>query len=698
MRSRSNAPAGHCLQNDDYLKPDGKDQNFCLQQAFETMGEIDVKSIDGGFPVAALLTLVLNCTVPAGTPRRRTGSQESVSRKTKVTVLTRLKSTVFRFSILCCATTFIVAGAATVDAQEPIRILVDATDTVHKAFSVTEFIPLQGETSITLLYPRWEISSHAPTISVADLAGLELRINGKPQEWHRDPVDINAFHISLPSDASVLEAHFQYLSPLNGGVMSHDIVQVPWQHLMLYPQGMNVNDIPVLAQLRLPGGFHAASSLRAEKEDGTDLDFRQCTIGELADAPVFAGRFMREWPLSKDDAKPVWLHVVADEAQDLAISPEQLETLRRTVALTNSMFGAVPFRHYDFLVSLTNRLPNDGGNEHQESSEISLPADYFLKPDRYKAMASLFPHEYIHAWNGLAHRPAGLVVPDFNTPMQDSMLWVYEGLTELWGLQIARDSGLISDQDYRDLLAIDAAEQLSRPGRQWKSLADSDYDPVYLAGHHITWRDWERREDYYTEGPLLWLGVDAQIRRSTEGKKTLKDFARAFFAPCQTPWVVEAYTFPDLIAALNAIAAFSWQDYILVRLNAHDETHLLEDLKASCYRLVFSATESALLAQEEQEEGVLDLSYSIGARIRQNGVVQDVSWNGSAFEAGVVPGTKITAIDGEGFSFDALRRRIEANSTARIRLTVKNEAGEVEEISFDYRAGLRFPHLEGNGH
>ena len=618
--------------------------------------------------------------------------------KTNVTELTRLKSTVLRLWFVCCAATFIVAGAATVDAEEPIRIQVDATDTVHKTFSVTEFIPLHGETSITLLYPRWELASHAPTVSVADLAGLELRLNGKPLDWHRDPVDVNAFHVSPPRNASVLEAHFQYLSRLNRGVMTPNIVQVPWQHLVLYPQGTNVNDIPVVAQLRLPAGFHAASSLRVRQQSGAILDFRQCTIGELADAPVFAGRFMRDWPLSTDNAKPVWLHVVADKARDLAISADQLEGLRKMVALTNGMFGAVPFRHYDFLVSLSDRLPDDGGTEHLESSEISLPADYFLRPFQHKAMASLFPHEYIHAWNGLYHRPAGLVVPDFNTPMQDSMLWVYEGLTELLGLQTARDSGLISDQDYRDLLAMDAAEQVSRPGRQWKSLADSDYDPVYLAGHHITWRDWERREDYYTEGPLLWLGVDAQIRRSTEGKKTLKDFARAFFAAGQAPSVVEAYTFPDLIAALNAITSFSWQDYILARLNAHDETHLLDDLKDSCYRLVFSATESALFAEEEQEDGVLDLSYSIGARIGQNGVVQDVSWNSSAFDAGVVPGTRITAIDGEAFSFDALRKSIEATSTARIRLTVINESGEAEEVSFGHRDGLRFPHLEGRGY
>lgn len=575
----------------------------------------------------------------------------------------------------------------------PVQIQVDATDTVHKVFSVTELIPLHGEDSLTLLYPGWEIASHAPTISVANLAGLEFRLNGQPLEWHRDPLNVSMFHVSLPPAASSLEVRFDYLSPLDAGVMTRNIVQVQWEHMLLYPQGTNVNNASVVAQLKLPAGFQAASSLPVNRQSGSTLRFRQCTMSELADSPVFAGRFLKSWPLSGNHAKPVWLHAVADDASELAISPELLARLREVVARTNSLFGEAPFQRYDFLVSLSELLPNDGGTEHQSSSEIGLPTDFFLRPDQYKEMAPLFAHEYIHAWNGLYHRPAGMVVPDFNTPMQDSMLWVYEGLTELYGLRIAAESGLFSDQDYRDALAIDAAEQLSRPGRRWKSLADSDFDPIYLAGHHTTWRDWERREDYYQEGPLLWLGVDAQIRGSSGGRSGLNDFARAFLSVGQTPLVVSPYTFSDLVAALNSVAPLSWQSYLTARLNAHDETHLRSDLKAAGYSLVFNATESDIFAQQEREDKVLDLSYSIGARIRSNGVVQSVSWHGVAFEAGMTPGMTIITVDGEPFSFAALRKRLQSDSPAGIRLTARTEGQQIEEISLNYSGGLRFPHL-----
>lgn len=92
----------------------------------------------------------------------------------------RLTSKLVVAPILCFAIPSTLARASVASAKGPIQIQVDATDTVRKVLSVIEIIPLQGEESITLSYPRLEIGSHAPTVSVADLAGLELQLNGRP--------------------------------------------------------------------------------------------------------------------------------------------------------------------------------------------------------------------------------------------------------------------------------------------------------------------------------------------------------------------------------------------------------------------------------------------------------------------------------------------------------------------------------------
>ena len=163
-------------------------------------------------------------------------------------MLIRLKSTVVYFLLLFWAAFLSSESATAVGTNEPIRIQVDASDTVHKIFSITEFIPLHGETSMTLLYPRREVLSHAPTTSVADLAGLELQLNGQSLEWHRDPLNVSAFQVSIPRNASALEAHFHYLWPVSGGIMSRNVVEVQWEHLMFYPQGAKVDDLPVVAR------------------------------------------------------------------------------------------------------------------------------------------------------------------------------------------------------------------------------------------------------------------------------------------------------------------------------------------------------------------------------------------------------------------------------------------------------------------
>jgi hypothetical protein len=46
---------------------------------------------------------------------------------------------------------------------------------------------------------------------------------------------------------------------------------------------------------------------------------------------------------------------------------------------------------------------------------------------------NLLPHEYNHSWDGKFRRPADLWTPNFNVPMRDSLLWVYEGQDQYWG-------------------------------------------------------------------------------------------------------------------------------------------------------------------------------------------------------------------------------------------------------------------------
>jgi predicted metalloprotease with PDZ domain len=594
-----------------------------------------------------------------------------------------------------------------------LRLAVDASDTRHKVFAVREVIPVERAGPMVLLYPEWETASHAPTVSVARLAGLMIRGNGRRLEWRRDPVDVHAFHLEVPPGVEALDLEFQYLSPpiprAGALEMSRNIVKVAWQSLLLYPAGWFVRDIPVAASLRLPPGFQAGTSLliaegTAEGAGGASeqVSFAPVSLETLVDSPVYAGQYFRRIDLRRIDlgvdpirgaAAPVRLDLVADDPAGLAVTPAQLDRLRALIREAEQAFGPPHYRHYDFLVSLSDLLPSSGGVEHLESSEINLAADFFQAEGKHLLDLDLMAHELAHSWNGRFRQPADLWTPNFNLPMRDSLLWVYEGLTELWGRVLAARAGLRTREQTLDALALDAATAAAHTGRAWKSLADSSSDPLSVIGHVVAWPDWQRREDYYREGVLLWLDVEGILRERTQGRKGLDDVSRAFFGGRDGDPATVTYTFEDVCAALDRVAPYDWAGYLHARLETHDDAHLLDGLTRAGYRLVYTGTPTDAFLQSETDGGATDLQASLGLAVTDDGTVKAMTWNGPAFRAGLSLGARIETVDGERYTPAALKAAVREAATKPLRLTARLD-GETSEMAIDYHGTLRYPRLE----
>jgi predicted metalloprotease with PDZ domain len=308
-------------------------------------------------------------------------------------------------------------------------------------------------------------------------------------------------------------------------------------------------------------------------------------------------------------------------------------------------------------------------------------------------MKNLIAHEYVHSWNGLYRKPADLRTGDLNTPMRDSLLWVYEGQTEYWAIALATRAGQLSSAQALDLLALDAAAAQSRPGRSWKSLADSNNDPLYDAGHAVPWPDWQRREDYYGEGVLLWLDVDTKIQELSADTRSLADFVRAFFGERNSDLTTHTYTFAQLCNALNRIAPFDWRIFLTTRLEAHDAVHLLDGLRRAGYQLVFSDRPSELFEDNQEEEGMVDVSYSIGIKVAKSGTIKAVSWQGPAFSAGISIGAQINSVNGQSFTPQILLAAVACANTTPLTLGIHQD-GKAVTVQIPYRGKLAYPHLQ----
>jgi predicted metalloprotease with PDZ domain len=409
---------------------------------------------------------------------------------------------------------------------------------------------------------------------------------------------------------------------------------------------------------------------------------------------MFAGRNYKRVELGGAGNVPVHLNIVADEAKDLEIKPQQLKAHVELVAQARKLFGSQHYDHYDWLLALTDNLGGIG-LEHHRSSENSAEPGYFTEWDKNASGRDLLAHEYTHSWNGKFRRPADLATPNFNVPMQGSLLWVYEGQTQYWGFVLAARSGLWNTEQARDAIALVAANYSdNRPGFDWRNVQDTTNDPIAAQRKPLAYRNYQMSEDYYSAGQLVWLAVDAKLRELTHEKRSLDDFAHAFFGVDDGSFAVKTYTFDDVVHALDGVAHHDWAGFLRQRIDAHAPP--LDGIAASGWKLAYSDTPSAYQKNAETNRKAIDYSASIGITVStKDGRISDVRWEGPAFKAGIAPSGNLVAVNGREFKPERLKDAVAAakGNTAPIELLIKT-GDQYKTVRLDYHEGLRYPHLE----
>ena len=580
-----------------------------------------------------------------------------------------------------------------------IDLRLDVSDTTRKIYRVVETIPVRPG-PLVLSLPKWIPGEHSPSAQIALMSGLKVTANGKRLEWRRDPVEMTAFHLDVPPGVETIEIALEQPTAQSDGpvriAVTPNLLIVKWTAVALYPAGYNVDRIRVRPSLTIPKGWRLATALDNAVTTGDTTTFAETDFETLMDSPVYAGRHLRSFDLDRGGQRPVRLNVFADNPSSLAASGPQIETHRELVRQVDKLFGgARNYDHYDFLLSLN---PDIGylGAEHQRSSENGYHvAGYFTDWDKAFTGRDILAHEYVHAWNGKHRRPADLWTPDYTTPMRNSLLWVYEGLTEYWGDLLATRSGLYSPEQMRQRLALIAANARATPGRDWRSLRDTTNAYIMNAAGGTGSTAWIRSLDYYEEGQLLWLDVDTLLRERTGEQKSLDDFAKAFFGVDDGDMTVSTYTFEDVVAGLNAVTPYDWASFLNARLDAREKAPL-DGLARGGWALVFRDTPTGYFTAYEVAQETSLFTFSIGLDLDKEGAVKEALWNGPAFTAGVIAGTKIVSVGGKPYSAKALASAIAAAAkpgAGPIILAIKAD-GVVRNVSVPYHDGPRYPRLE----
>lgn len=566
-----------------------------------------------------------------------------------------------------------------------ISLNVDATDTARKIFWIQQQIPVQHTGLMTLLYPQTELASHGPSLNVSNLAGLIIQADGRRVKWQRNTINPHAFHLTIPSGTKTLDVSYQVIAAQDE--LMPDTVNLQWQKLILYPAGWYARNLTYNINAKIPNGLHTVSAIHNASPTNGTVQLSKVSLETLLDTPLYGARYINRIALSPENPR-VMLNIMAQRPANTEVPKKRIEELTKMVEQALLVFDSELIKHYDFMVRLTDD-GYSGGSEHATSSEISGTSDYFANWEQQLNNRDIIAHELVHAWNGLSRIPADLWTPTPNEPQGTSLLWVYEGQTEMWGRVLAARSGLRSVQETLDQLALDAAEVANRTGRSWRPLSDDVKYPSFMLGKRVPWRDWQRRKDYYREGLLLWLEVEAIIRSQTGNKRGMDDFARSFFAKSVAK---KTYTFESLCSELANIAPYDWAGFFSQKLDGYD-IDPTDALKKLGWTLTYVETPSKAYLQSEQENGVTDLSYSIGLSAEEDGSIASVNWQSPAFLAGLSSYSRIVSVANQPYSQERLIEAVRNAKSNPITLQVEQD-GQQRTVIIEYKGSLRYPLLK----
>jgi predicted metalloprotease with PDZ domain len=581
----------------------------------------------------------------------------------------------------------------------PTKIAVDASQAPQKILHARLEIPVSaGE--LKLVYPEWIPGEHGPTGPIVDLTGVEFFINGQRLTWRRDLVNMYTFHLTIPPDVKTLEAHLDFVMPappqgFSAGASSTTQLDVlSWNQVLLYAYqaGVKTDDLPFTASLKLPDGWRYDTALPVENEAGGQINFKTVPLTELIDSPVLTGKHFRRIPLTPEGPIQHFIDVAADSDAALQMPEATVQQYKNLVAETGSLFGARHYRDYHFLLTLSDHVAHFG-LEHHESSDDRVDERTLIDDDARWLAAGLLPHEMTHSWNGKYRRPKGLATPNYQDPMEGDLLWVYEGLTEYLGYILTARSGLWTKEQFIEETAEVAAALDHTPGRSWRPLQDTA-DAAQLLYTALPQFESQRRSvDYYAEGFLIWLDTDTVIRQTTNGQKSLNDFCRLFHGGQNTPPMVKAYTFDDIISTLNQVAAYDWRKFFRERLDSYGPGAPLGGIVNGGWKVVYDENPSEFTKQMEMVRHVVDARFSIGLNLDDKGAITDVIMNSPAWSAGIAPGTELTGVNGRKYTPDVLRDALKASKeSGTVELLVSN-SDFYKVYTLNYRDGERYAHL-----
>ncbi len=577
--------------------------------------------------------------------------------------------------------------------NHPEILVLDARDAGRGLMTATMTIPVKPG-PFTFVYPKWIPGEHAPSGPLADISQLKVSANGHPLTWRRDKVDLYAFHVDVPPGISSIGVRFTVLVNSPTPMSTPNLAVVNWNRVLFYQNDTNSHHVYFKTSIILPKGWSYGTALPDPRQHGERIDFAEVPLNMLVDSPLDCGRYYKHIELWHSGKAYQMLDMFADKPQDLDIPASLLAKYKRMTPEALALYGARHWYDYHSLLVLSNKIGFEG-IEHHQSSDDRAPDNFMTKPAEQLVAGDLLTHEFSHSWNGKYRRPYDLTTLNFQIPQKTDLLWVYEGMNQYLGDLLSFRMGIRKPDQYPEYLAMIYSEMASEPGRLTEPLIDTTTAAPYLYGARGSYPSIRRTAgDFYAEGELLWLDVDSIIREKTHGRKSLDTFLHLYAGPPDTGPITRTYTRADIEKLLNEVLPYDWHAFFQKHVYDIAARPPTREIERAGWRLVYTGKPNRFMQAQAKLFHMNNQWLTYGLKINKHNVVMDVREGSPAWKAGMAPGMKIQAVDGQAYTvktFNYAMRQAEHLSAPTV--FVVDQDGWYHSYAVSYHDGPRYPHL-----
>ena len=272
--------------------------------------------------------------------------------------------------------------------------------------------------------------------------------------------------------------------------------------------------------------------------------------------------------------------------------PERMRLdVQKIVETEAALMGEIPYRDYTFLLHL--RTNGGDGLEHLNSTSLTYSRFGFKSSrragdiaisadDDYHDFLSLVAHEFFHLWNVKRIRPDALGPFDYNQENYTKLLWVAEGITDYYAELVLRRAGFISDTDYVEGVARAFQGLQNTPGRLVQTVEEASLDS-WIKLYRPNENSMNSTISYYDKGTILGLLLDLEIRKASNGAKSLDDVMRYLYSEFYKK--DRNYTPADFQKACETMAGTSLETFFSKYVRAKDELDFNGSLAAAGLKL-----------------------------------------------------------------------------------------------------------------